>query len=112
MLQLLCDMAGCLCPHECCLPSHLHCEGYTRASAIPPQERLFEQLLQLISATMHAGSDARARRSLLRQLGCKAQEVTTTLLKHLAKEEEQLFPLLLQHFSYAEQACHLHLLQS
>ena len=53
---------------------------------------------------MHAGGDARARRSLLRQLGCKAQEVTTTLLKHLAKEEEQLFPLLLQHFTYAEQA--------
>jgi zinc finger protein-like protein len=32
------------------------------------------------------------------------EEVHRTLKKHLAKEEEQLVPLLLQHFSFAEQA--------
>lgn len=32
------------------------------------------------------------------------EEVHTSLRKHLAKEEEQLLPLLLQHFTYAEQA--------
>ena len=31
------------------------------------------------------------------------EEIHTTLRKHLAKEEEQLFPLLLEHFTYAEQ---------
>lgn len=34
----------------------------------------------------------------------KVEEIHTTLRKHLAKEEAQLLPLLLQHFSYAEQA--------
>ena len=32
------------------------------------------------------------------------EEIHTTLRKHLAKEEAQLLPLLLQHFSNAEQA--------
>lgn len=32
------------------------------------------------------------------------EEITTTLRKHLRKEEEQLLPLLLAHFSTAEQA--------
>lgn len=39
----------------------------------------------------------------LRQLECKIEEVHITLRKHLAKEEEQLFPLLLKHFTFAEQ---------
>lgn len=39
-----------------------------------------------------------------RTLICKVEEIHTTLRKHLAKEEEQLLPLLLLHFSSAEQA--------
>lgn len=39
-----------------------------------------------------------------RQLICKVEEINITLRKHLAKEEAQLLPLLLQHFSHAEQA--------
>lgn len=39
-----------------------------------------------------------------RKLICKIEEIHTTLRKHLAKEEAQLLPLLLQHFSHAEQA--------
>ena len=35
---------------------------------------------------------------------CKVEEIHTTLRKHLAKEEEQLLPLLVSHFSYDEQA--------
>ena len=35
--------------------------------------------------------------------GMQVQEIHTTLHKHLAKEEEQLLPLLLQHFTHAEQ---------
>ena len=67
------------------------------------QERLFEQLSQLISSALSA--QGKQRRAVLRQLVCKAGEIQTTLLKHLAKEEEQLFPLLLQHFSHTEQVC-------
>lgn len=39
-----------------------------------------------------------------RGLVCKVEEVHRTLKKHLAKEEEQLLPLLLLHFSFSEQA--------
>jgi zinc finger-like protein len=35
---------------------------------------------------------------------CKVEAIHTTLRKHLAKEEAQLLPLLLHHFSYPEQA--------
>lgn len=68
------------------------------------QERLFEQLSQIINAAISA--QGKQRRGVIRQLVCKVQEIQTTLLKHLAKEEEQLFPLLLQHFTYGEQVCY------
>ena len=69
------------------------------------QERLIEQLSQVVNAAMLA--EGKQKRTAIRQLVCKVQEIHTTLLKHLAKEEEQLFPLLLKHFTYSEQACHL-----
>jgi zinc finger protein-like protein len=68
-----------------------------------PQERLFEQLSQLLNAAL--GQPADQRVSTVQQLVCKSEEIHTTLRKHLAKEEEQLFPLLLRHFSHAEQVC-------
>lgn len=73
----------------------------TEQTPLQAQERLFEQLMQLLAT---AAGPAGARGGALRQLSCKAEEVHTTLRKHLAKEEEQLFPLLLAHFSVAEQA--------
>eukprot|EP00210_Caulerpa_lentillifera_P007734 g7380.t1 len=42
--------------------------------------------------------------SAFRPLTCKVEEVNTTIRQHLAKEEEQLIPLLIQHFTPAEQA--------
>lgn len=42
--------------------------------------------------------------AILRELARKVEEVHTTLRKHLAKEEHQLLPLLLQHFAFIEQA--------
>ncbi|DBB01633.1 hypothetical protein WJX77_010630 [Trebouxia sp. C0004] len=66
------------------------------------EERLFEQLSALLSIAVR--QDGRQRAATLRQLECKIEEVHTTLRKHLAKEEEQLFPLLLKHFTFAEQA--------
>lgn len=39
-----------------------------------------------------------------RQLACKVEEIHITLRKHLAKEEEQLLPLLLRHFRWGH-AC-------
>ena len=65
------------------------------------QERLFEQLSQLLNAAL--GQAGPARSATVQQLVCKVEEIHTTLRKHLAKEEEQLFPLLLCHFSHAEQ---------
>ena len=51
-------------------------------------------------------AEGKQKRAAIRQLVCKVQAIHTTLLKHLAKEEEQLFPLLLKHFTYSEQARH------
>jgi zinc finger protein-like protein len=51
------------------------------------------------------GQAAEQRAGIVQQLVCKSEEIHTTLRKHLAKEEEQLFPLLLRHFSHAEQVC-------
>lgn len=65
------------------------------------EERLFEQLSALLSIAVR--QDGKQRAATLRQLECKIEEVHTTLRKHLAKEEEQLFPLLLKHFTFAEQ---------
>jgi hypothetical protein len=45
-----------------------------------------------------------AHRIACRGLLCKVEEVHRTLRKHLHKEEEQLVPLLLAHFSHGEQA--------
>ena len=39
-----------------------------------------------------------------RMLICKVEEIHTTLRKHLAKEEEQLLPLLVANFTHQEQA--------
>lgn len=39
-----------------------------------------------------------------RGLICKVEEIHRTLKQHLAKEEEQLLPLLMQHFTFPEQA--------
>jgi hypothetical protein len=71
-------------------------------AAAAAQERLFEQLMQLLAAAL--AGPAAGRGAAVRRLSCKAEEIHTTLRKHLAKEEEQLFPLLLAHFSAAEQA--------
>ena len=74
-----------------------------RRGCCPPlQERLFEQLTLLLSAASEETGKQRA--ALVRRLVCKVEEIHKTLLKHLAKEEQQLLPLLLQHFSVAEQA--------
>lgn len=91
------------------------------------QEILFEQLSQLLTTALEETESKRKgtirydtgltdvgrlageclpyfASQLHRALICKVEEIHTTLRKHLAKEEEQLLPLLLQHFSFAEQA--------
>ncbi|KAF8062684.1 zinc finger protein BRUTUS-like [Scenedesmus sp. PABB004] len=66
------------------------------------EEYLFEHLASLLtSALTQEGAE---RTATIRQLICKVEEIHITLRKHLAKEEAQLLPLLLQHFSHAEQA--------
>ncbi|CAD7702179.1 unnamed protein product [Ostreobium quekettii] len=63
---------------------------------------LLEQLKQLLSGL--AAQEGAEVVAAVREVICKLEEVTITLRKHLAKEEQQLYPLLLQHFSYVEQA--------
>ncbi|GBF95645.1 hypothetical protein Rsub_08627 [Raphidocelis subcapitata] len=66
------------------------------------EEYLFEQLGQLLSSAVSQSGAERA--ATVRQLVCKVEAIHTTLRKHLAKEEAQLLPLLLHHFTYPEQA--------
>jgi len=66
------------------------------------EEHLFEQLTQLLAAALAQGESDRA--ATIRHLLEKVEQIHTTVRKHLAKEEEQLFPLLLANFSHMEQA--------
>ncbi|WIA20871.1 hypothetical protein OEZ85_005220 [Tetradesmus obliquus] len=66
------------------------------------EEYLFEHLASLLASAL--AQDGAERAATVRKLICKIEEIHTTLRKHLAKEEAQLLPLLLQHFSHAEQA--------
>lgn len=66
------------------------------------EERLFEQLVTLIATALAASGAPRSE--AVRELVCKVEEVHTMLRKHLCKEEEQLLPLLLHHFTVDEQA--------
>lgn len=61
-------------------------------------------LSRALSEPQGAPQSGSTRDATLRQLARKVEEVHTTLRKHLAKEDEQLLPLLLHHFSYLEQA--------
>lgn len=66
------------------------------------QELLFDHLQTLIARAIAAPQQERA--STIHEFVCKVEEVHVSLHKHLRKEEEQLFPLLLQHFAFEEQA--------
>eukprot|EP00192_Tetraselmis_astigmatica_P000948 CAMPEP_0117679692 /NCGR_PEP_ID=MMETSP0804-20121206/17947_1 /TAXON_ID=1074897 /ORGANISM="Tetraselmis astigmatica, Strain CCMP880" /LENGTH=1249 /DNA_ID=CAMNT_0005489125 /DNA_START=485 /DNA_END=4234 /DNA_ORIENTATION=- len=66
------------------------------------EEFLFDQLAQLLSTGL--SQPASERPQTVRHLLEKMEEIHITVRKHLAKEEEQLFPLLLQLFSHGEQA--------
>lgn len=66
------------------------------------EERLFEELaIQLTKALSKHGS---AREEAVQAFVCKAEQIHTTVGKHLAKEEEQLLPLLLENFRLCDQA--------
>jgi len=62
---------------------------------------LLVQLMQLLTSLPSSESNLL---TTLRELACKVEEVSTTIRQHLEKEEEQLFPLLCEHFTYTEQA--------
>jgi iron-sulfur cluster repair protein YtfE (RIC family) len=90
--------------HQQRVPQHAHPNNAFHHAQTPTerQEYLFEQLGQLLSSAV--AQSAAARAATVRQLVCKVEAIHTTLRKHLAKEEAQLLPLLLHHFTFPEQA--------
>lgn len=66
------------------------------------QDLLLDNLQHLLDAAISA--DAPEKKAVVHELVCKVEEVHVTLQKHLRKEEEQLFPLVLKHFTFEEQA--------
>jgi zinc finger protein-like protein len=67
------------------------------------EEHLLGELSHLLTNAINQ-SLPESRTATLREFSRKAEAVHTTLAKHLGKEEEQLVPLLLSHFSHKEQA--------
>ncbi|XP_020588456.1 zinc finger protein BRUTUS-like isoform X2 [Phalaenopsis equestris] len=59
---------------------------------------LFSQLFDLLSSNMQ-GDDR-----FLRELASRTGAIKTSLNQHMSKEEQQVFPLLIEKFSYEEQA--------
>lgn len=63
---------------------------------------LFDQMLVFLNLAVKEGLNASTK--LRRDLICCTEAIQTTLCKHMAKEEEQVFPLLIEHLSYEEQS--------
>ncbi|KAI5083489.1 hypothetical protein GOP47_0003232 [Adiantum capillus-veneris] len=63
---------------------------------------LFNQVLELLNVALREKANTSTK--LRRELICRTEAIQTTLCKHMSKEEEQVFPLLIQHFSTHEQA--------
>lgn len=84
----------------CRCPIRSLTRSLTHAAAM--QDLLLDSLQHLIESAINA--DASERDGFVHELQCKVEEVHVTLQKHLRKEEDQLFPLLLQHFTFSEQA--------
>lgn len=65
------------------------------------QSHLFVELMSLLLSLFESVPSST---SGFHPLSCKMEEVRTTIERHLAKEEEQLIPLLIKLFSFTEQA--------
>ncbi|KAL3695707.1 hypothetical protein R1sor_009783 [Riccia sorocarpa] len=63
---------------------------------------LFDQMFLLLTAALSEKGSAAVE--LRRELICCTEAIQTTLCQHLSKEEEQVFPLLMLHFNFEEQA--------
>jgi zinc finger-like protein len=63
---------------------------------------LFDQMFLLLTAALKEKGSAPME--LRRELICCTEAIQTTLCQHFSKEEEQVFPLLMRHFSFEEQA--------
>jgi hypothetical protein len=80
----------------------LHAAAKTNQNKCHAQDLLLDNLQLQLDAAIAAPAGSRA--DAIHEFTCKAEEVHVTLQKHLRKEEEQLFPLVLQHFTFQEQA--------
>lgn len=63
---------------------------------------LFDQMLVLLNSALKEEGNASTK--LRRELICCTEAIQTTLCKHMWKEEEQVFPLLMELLSYEEQS--------
>ncbi|KAJ7531954.1 hypothetical protein O6H91_14G066700 [Diphasiastrum complanatum] len=66
------------------------------------ESNLFDQMFQLLNNALDEKSNPSIE--LRRELVCCTEAIQTTLCQHLSKEEEQVFPLLMQQFTVEEQA--------
>ncbi|KAK4280791.1 hypothetical protein QN277_012367 [Acacia crassicarpa] len=62
------------------------------------ESNLFDHLFELLNSTTHNNE------SFLRELAFCTEALQTSVSQHMAKEEEQVFPLLIEKFSLEEQA--------
>lgn len=63
---------------------------------------LFDQVFELLNSALKDSDHGSVK--LRRELVCCTEAIQTSLCQHMSKEEEQVFPLLIQQFSFEEQA--------
>ncbi|KAH6558906.1 hypothetical protein KP509_1Z038300 [Ceratopteris richardii] len=83
------------------LDNHVKNIAQTYSLEHKEESDLFDQMLALLNSALEEGS---ASMKLRRDLICVTEAIQTTLCKHMCKEEEQVFPLLIERLSYEEQA--------
>ncbi|MCO5564443.1 hypothetical protein L7F22_018104 [Adiantum nelumboides] len=66
------------------------------------ESNLFDQMLVLLNSAIK--EELNPSQKLRRDLICCTEAIQTTLCKHMSKEEEQVFPLLMELLSYEEQS--------
>ncbi|GLJ10012.1 hypothetical protein SUGI_0120100 [Cryptomeria japonica] len=63
---------------------------------------LFDQVFELLNSALKDNHNGSLK--LRRELVCCTEAIQTSLCQHMSKEAEQVFPLLIQQFSFEEQA--------
>eukprot|EP00249_Psilotum_nudum_P024396 c29174_g1_i3 orf=1038-5078(-) len=84
------------------LDSHVKNVAWTYSLEHKEENDLFDKMSELLNRALKDKENTSIE--LRRELICCVEAIQTTLCQHMSKEEEQIFPLLMEHFSIEDQA--------